>query len=615
MTAVDEVNQRPRVGIALRSPSSALPRRSDLRIVAVSLLLLDFGALGLASGQRAPVDAYGLINALPLAYLVAISGIVGLFLFSLLRTQTASWTLYAIIVVLVVVLALGPALLEPFPRFSTSWTHAGFTDYIGRHGQVLQDYDARFSWPGFFVASAALAASAGVSPLSLLRWAPMALDLLYLVPLLVIVHSFTADARRRALAVFIFVISNWMGQDYFAPQGLNFFLFLVFAALFLRGFTSEDRNTRIARALDRVLARHEPARTTAQRAPLTPLARINLICLLLLVYTASVVSHQLTQFFMLFFVTALVLLGATRLRSLPVVLVVISVAYFVWGAAGYWTGHLHELVSGIGDVRTSLQQNVSARTVGSADPARAVVVRARMGMTGAVWLLALLGLGRVRAKTMMVPAVLAIVPFLVLSLQSYNGEALLRVHLFALPFVAVLAAQVLPVAGERSERAGRSGRRGVLIRIASAAVLSVALPATFLLSRYGNESFEQMTAPDVGAVRQLYAVAPPGSTLYSLNDDVPWKYRDLGSYGYASLATPPWRSQDPSVVLAGMLRSPQPPYLLLTEAQWKLAREMVGVDPARIEEAQRMIETTPLLKRIYGRGPVGIYVLSDRAPE
>jgi len=55
---------------------------------------------------------------------------------------------------------------------------------------------------------------------------PLAMDLLCLVPMGMIASRMRASWRAKWFAVFIFSVGNWVGQDYFSPQSLNYLLYL-----------------------------------------------------------------------------------------------------------------------------------------------------------------------------------------------------------------------------------------------------------------------------------------------------------------------------------------------------------------------------------------------------
>src|SRR2546422_651786 len=109
--------------------------------------------------------------------------------------------------------------------------------YIMRTGTADPNLDTYFSWPGFFVLSAFVTQVAGYqSILSYAGWAPVFNNLIYVGPMYMIFTSFTTDKRLIWLGLWFFYLTNWIGQDYFSPQGLNFFLYLVIIAILLKWF-------------------------------------------------------------------------------------------------------------------------------------------------------------------------------------------------------------------------------------------------------------------------------------------------------------------------------------------------------------------------------------------
>ncbi|MDX6197454.1 MAG: hypothetical protein QOJ79_605 [Actinomycetota bacterium] len=575
-----------------------------------ALTCLDIVLFGLSRTSPSDVNGLGLAGALSPWYFVGLGGILVTLVAMVSRPGgLPRWSMVPLLA-LVVALTAAPALVEPLPRFATAWTHAGFAEYIGRSGQVLAHNDARFSWPAFFAAAGMFAKAAGVAPQALLRWTPLLLDLLYLVPLAVIVRAFVSDARQRVLALALFVVGNWVGQDYFAPQGWNFLLYLTFLAVLLTALSGGVSDNRLGRVIARLL-RRSPDDELLPTAATTPTARIAALLALVALYSASAVSHQLTQFFMLFAAAALVGLGRCRLRGLPILLACISAAYILWGAQDFWFGHLHDLTSGVGALGTSVHENVTSRVAATSTPTRTLVLRSRLLLTVLIWLLAIVGLVRSRRRLLVVPALLAVMPFLVLGLQSYGGEALLRVHLFAMPFVAVLASYAWRPAEDRADAAAL---RRVALQPLIACVVGAALLAGFLVARYGNEEFERMRPADARAVSALYEVAPRGATLFVVAESVPWRQRKLEDYNYRYATPLPLTENDLRQVIASMLAEKGPSFLLATDGQWAEMRDLAAVTPEQVRGAQQLLRTTPLLTRIYGAGDIGVYVPAVSRP-
>jgi hypothetical protein len=571
-----------------------------------SLVCFDVVLFGLTRTNPDAVGGIGLAGVLSPWYYVGLAGIVATLAVTTLGRGRAPYAMPAQVVVLVIALTATSSLVEPLPRFATAWVHAGFAEYIGRTGHILAGNDARFSWPGFFASAGVFAKAVGVPPLALLRWTPVLLNLLCLLPLSVIARAFISDSRQRVLALAIFVTGNWVGQDYFAPQSVNFLLYLVLVALLFSGLTAGQAEGRPARFAGRVLGRRGDG-THVDVAQLPAGQRVCSLIAVITLYAASVVSHQLTQFFMLFAVATLVVLGVCKLRWLPVLFACMTAAYIVWGAQDFWYGHLDELTRGIGAIGTSVHENVTQRVSRETTPARDWVLRTRLLLTAAMWLLAVVGLRRCRDRRLMVVAALAVVPFLVLGLQSYGGEVLLRVHLFSMPFVAILASY----AGSRSATDAARGDESRSWRVpAVAAVMGVALAVAFLVARFGNEQFERMQAGDVRAVRALYEVAPRGSVIYVLAESVPWRDQHMDDYDYRFGTPLPLTTADLAALVSTMRAESEPSYLVVTESQWAEMQLLAALSEDRTAAAQKLVRESPLLTRVYGTGDVGVYTVA-----
>ena len=587
-----------------------------VRSLALPAVLFVVAVVALLTGPRGGSGSYGLVSALPWPYVVAVLAMVVVFVVGLLRTAAPAVALYAQVVLLAVALALAPALLESYARFATAYTHAGFVDYIQRTGEVLDGYDARFSWPAFFGTGALFAEATGLQPDQLLRWAPLLVDLLYLLAFAAIAARFLPDPRRRAFALLLFVLFNWVGQDYFAPQGFNFFLFLVLVAVLATVYPLTRPDAGLGRLLSRLLLRRDTGeRGGAHRGELPARVRGGLLAAALVVFAASVVSHQLTPVFAMLAVTVLVLLRVVRSWTLPVVFAVLFLSYFIWGATDYWSGHLGELLGGVGKLSDAVQQNVSSRVTPSVTytSGRRVVVYARVGMALLLLALAVVGLLRNRDRRLVVPAALAVTPVVVLALQSYGGEAILRIELFALPFFCLLAAHSLSLAAPVP---GRWTARPVarLTSLVLVCALACGVTGLFALARYGNESFEEMRAVDVATVDRLYAEVPSGAVLFSFNDQLPWKDRRIGDVQYGQLDPRTLLTEDPDRIFAVMRSAPGPTYLVVAESEWAELRQLDGVPADAIARAKALLGSTPYVHLVSGDADSGVYLVDGNTP-
>jgi hypothetical protein len=519
------------------------------------------------------------------------------------------------VVALVVMLYGMNAMVEPVPGPNIVWRHAGIADHIARTGAIDPTIDAYFNWPGFFTLAAFLSGAAGLGSIaSMAAWAPVFFNLLYLGPLLLLFRRVTSDWRLVWLAVWIFYVTNWIHQDYLAPQALSYFLYLLILGILVGWFGT-----------DRTVVRLAPARWRS-RSPATPRAvqslsldalrplegpfqRAGLMVIVIVLFAAAVPSHQLTPFVILAGVTALVVFGRCSARGLPWLMAVMLVAWITFLSAGYLAGHLSELSGNVGQVGTIAAANVGNRLRGSAG--HQLVVQIRLAVTALVWGLAVLGWLRRRrhGQDDLTVALLAVAPFPFLVLQPYGGELLLRVYFFALPFVAFLAAGLfLPVKG-----AAASWRAAGAIGLAV-----VVLLGGFLFARYGNERIEHFTTEELAAVRHLYEVAPRGSLLLAATPDLPWKFQDYVSYEYRTVGSLKSNrgsgNGDLVKPVLGIMRQHQRPgaYFIITRSNRADAEARGTLPPESLDRLEQALRRSPTVQLIYANQDAKIYALRPR---
>ena len=203
--------------------------------VVVAGLVIFLAPLG--GVDLARLNGYGLISVLPVMSLLGIAAAVIAFCVGLCLPRAYPVVLGIALAGIVICLDAVTVFTEPEPRFPTAYQIAGFVEYVSRTGHAAPGLDAYFSWPGLFAAVAFLQHVTGNHDLiPVLRWWPVTVDMACLVPLYLIMRSLRASWRAQWLAAFLFEVGNWVGQDYFSPQSLNYFLYLSLIAILLNWF-------------------------------------------------------------------------------------------------------------------------------------------------------------------------------------------------------------------------------------------------------------------------------------------------------------------------------------------------------------------------------------------
>ncbi|WP_105972658.1 lipopolysaccharide biosynthesis protein [Streptomyces geranii] len=576
-----------------------------LLIAALLLYWVPASRLGEADLDR--MGGLGLISVLPLPTLIG-AGLLVLVFASLLWGNREHRTLLALTLLATVVsLHALPAVIEAEPRFATAWQHLGFLDYIDRTGTAVPDLDARWSWPGFFAGAAFVAKACGVNDLTeVIRWWPLTMQLLYLAPLFLLTRSLRASWRAKWTGVWIFVLSGWVGQDYFSPQGFTYLLYLVFVAILLVWFRAP-----------RVLwARMRPGE--AEVEPTDRRQQAVLLAVLIALFAATVPAHQLTPFVMLGVLAMLVLIGKSELRGLPILFGVIVAVWVGFMAEPYWSGHFDELFGGMGGVGGNVSSSVSGRIEGGSSSHK-LVLYTRVLLAGGVMALACYGWWRrrdhkYRERSLLV---LTFVPFLGFGMQSYGGEMALRVFMFALPGAALLAGLALfPRTGVTAKERDRDK---ISLAPLAALMAGLVLMGGFLVARWGNESFERTRPGEVAAMNYVYAHDDPTVRLLWLSNDLvdnvtpalPWGAKDMEKVQYVPTLAP----ADP-VLVSGLVKALKDAgpnsYLMVNRSQVIYLQLDVGYSAAWEGRLLQNLDGRDELKKVFVNSDVTMYALRQQ---
>lgn len=554
-------------------------------LIGIAALALVLGIWSLGQVDPAQIGGAGLIAVVPPAYFAALAlSLVG-FVATLNLRQFVPALLAGQVLVTVLILHGADPIIHGLPRLEASYRHLGIADNIAQSGQLNPNLDAYFNWPGFFDLLGMLSGATGAKDLmAVATWAPVGINVLLLAPLLALATRLTANLRQAWAGVWIFYLTSWVGQDYLAPQAYAFILLVTLFACLLSTFSGwawpADR-TRFTRGLARVVDRLDSS--VPRNGLIQPSERDSTILVVIcaLILLAMTASHQLTPFACIPVLAAFVLIGRLRSRFLPILALVLPVFWLVVVASAYFQGHQDQLFGSFGDIGANTVGALNSRISGSS--AHLAVVYTRVAEVAVIWILAVVGaiVGHRRATPWLAAAAGALAPLLLVPVQPYGGELMLRLFLFSLPFAACLV--VLPLMWDRP--AGPGLLRGVALL-----VLGAALATTTLVTRYGNDSMESFSRAEVALVDQLYATAPRGSVLIEAVRNTPWKYQDYAGYDYRALvAAEPRPDAAPlSCDTVNQIARRAGAYLIVTASQ-QHAAEVRGSTPAG--DLQRFVDT------------------------
>lgn len=512
----------------LRVRQAALAKSTATHIALIAGALLAWGA-SLAGADLSRIDGVGLLAAMPPTYYLAFALLLGGFAVAVTNDESPSWLLGAYVVAAIVVIHATTAVLYNEPRYAWVYKHLGVINLIASTGKVNRQIDIYNNWPSFFALNAWFSRTSGVAAIRYAGWAQLYFNVFNVFALRFAIRGLTRDERILWTAALLFVLGNWVGQDYLAPQAYGFALSLVVLGLCLRcGRPVADprfRHTRwpasvVWRALGRLLPQPVQDEQPAP-PPLGPRAALLIggVCSL-----AVVTSHQLSPVILIVSVALLAVVTRRVPLWVPVALAAIEVWWVVL-ALPFVTGHFHLIDPG-GAASAAPGRNLTA-----ALPGAKLSLYAPAAVMALIAALAVVGLSRrlVRGKLDLVPACFIAAPVAIVAFQSYGGEGPYRAYLFALPWLAFLGAYAVV---QRPFVA-----KGVRINLGRLLFAVPAIATCLLLAYFGQEVANHVTRSDVRASNWYEARAPIGSMRIDLAPNAP--DRLTARYPLVSLSDPP----------------------------------------------------------------------------
>jgi hypothetical protein len=572
-------------------------------ILPTALLLWIFSLSAVDVGT---LDDYGLTTALPVTWYVALAGLVGGTIL-VLRAQQPRGVLLALYAgALVAMLYATVPLVSEAPQYSWVYKHIGVTRYLELHGQTNPQLDIYNRWPGFFALAALASRAAGMpNPVTYAAWAEPFFAGLSAVLVAAAARAVVASTRVAGTAAVVFLLANWVGQSYFAPQALGFVLGLAIIVVILRYRRPLGGPVArlLVRAAERVGGAQQPdAGSGHSRLPVPAIAAV------LGLDAVLVPTHQLTPYILLLSVMALIALGVVRPRWIVGVMAIFTAGYLALNL-GYVQEHFQLL--------TSLDpfRNVEHST-GYGDnplPGIAFAGMAGRGLTFAMWLGAICAVAWLARRGLMARAlpvvVLAVAPFALAFGQSYGGEISFRVTLFSLPWSSILIAWGLSTIPHRR------------VRLALTGATLAALAALFVPAFLGLATINLIGEGEVKASDALDAHAPAHAVLMPAAPNFPTRYgpgydRFIGSVDtrpnilqVRSFRNRPLGPRDVPAVIAQILHYGPTGFLIFSTSQENYARMFQLTPPGALHNLERAVARSPRFRLWYGNPDARIYEL------
>lgn len=557
------------------------------------------------------LNDFGLPAILPWQFWAAI-GVLSLGFSATLASSspTAGWLRVAALVVLVLLLHATPPIAYGTLRYSWAWKHIGIVDYIQRYGEVnraIPFLAAYHNWPGFFWITAKIADFFKLEPVQIadiVRFFPVASNLVFVVLLRSIYRRFTDDLRLVYAALWVFICTNWVGQDYFSPQAFSYALYLMVLSICLGPLMppASPASTSLGQRISSI--RNKLTRPTAPaERPDTWLKILAILVVFFAIFTIAA-SHQLTPVILVISLVALAALTPLSF-GFPVLALFTLVFWIIYPAAPFTAAYLPGEVEQLGQTI----DGVTGKLVdtGAVDKGVAVVVWAGRALSAAVALLAMAGWFRrlLAGERDGIPVALLVSPIPILALTSYGGEAIFRIYFFCIPFLAFFAAGLF---------FPKTGRHAGVMTIVGFWIVIVLMSLGFLFGNNGKDRQYRFSESEVEAAAWLYSRSQPGTLLVEAARSYPSQFMNYENFTYLPIAneSPEERAEildDPSRVLARWFSDPSwnDGYVILTESQ-KAYVSALGIMPdGALDELALDLLASPDFRLVYANDDVRIF--------
>jgi hypothetical protein len=407
-------------------PTSHRRRRGSSR---APWILMIFAAVafgyGLTTIPSAPASQFGLLAGASPLYGLSILLVAAAFGVAIRARNTSAATVA--VVLMIVVQRLPRAVSTDAPMYAWTYKHLGVVDYIQTTGSLARGTDIYNGWPGLFVLTAWFSDVTGLAPVDIAHWFTPVFHLALAGLIFAAALAWRLSSHQALAAVFLVVTLNWVEQDYYSPQAMA--ILLTAGILLLLGL-SRDRPVGVG--------------------------------LILILFAAVTITHQLTPFWVLL-ATGLLVVG----KKLKPWWIVIPMAAM---AIGFFFFNF-DITQQYALFSANVVTNASTNDVGPGVLGQQVTSTVMRTLSLSMWLataIALVWRWR-RHQPVWALGVLAFSPLLILGGQNYGGEAVFRVFLYSLPGCSFVLAPILLAALRAGSRRSAAGFGLLLLATAMSA--------------------------------------------------------------------------------------------------------------------------------------------------
>jgi len=463
-------------------------------LVLVSLFLWLSSAFEAREGIPEGLRFLGLFSVMPIGFIISLTILSMSFFITLNMKNEHQRILFCQFALLIVFINLTPVLVEGTPRFSSTYANYHSVDYVIKKGYINPSAQWIHNWPAFSILESIFVQVAAVPAELILSMYPTMYNFILFFPLFAFFRLMFNNTEQCWIAMWIFYIVNWIGQDYFSMQSLGFFAFVLFSLVL---FKFGNNNTR---------------------------AR-NWLILMSLLFFLVASNHLLSSVVVLSLILVFFAFKQFRKLSIVVLLIVIFGFWTMFGATIYLEWNAEALIKRAFDFWFKFQTSVVSRVAGS--PGRVIASQTRLVFSALVLLLGFIGITvmhikRENGKTEKKLFLMMLSICLLLFFSSYGGELFMRIFLFSLVPLCYFIVK---------------GWSRKILYCLLLVFLIFLTPSLYMIARYGNESMDYVPPSELKGAEFFSRVTTYGYVIGQYREI---EYRD--NYRYTSFSSTEWKN-------------------------------------------------------------------------
>jgi hypothetical protein len=322
------------------------------------------------------------------------------------------------------------------PTVMSAARHVGIADYIRVNEGASPWLDIYQAWSGLFAGIAWLSDVANIADAMVIAtWWPVLISVASALAVAVLASRWLSGGYRIWFAAAVFALPNSLNTTYFSPQSLGLFLSLVIFALIVSPRGRPARTVFVARSARARWLQRVGHRVSQSARPLG-FGRVALIFYLSCVLA---VTHQISPYLAGAALFLLVFFGYVRPWWMPLVILTPAVVWALFNA-----GVLDRFVSwsAIGQIGRNISPPVHEYTQLPTPAVTDLAFRLPAAALVVVGIVALVTAVQHRNRVVIALLFVAASPASLFFATDYGQEGIFRVVLFAVPWLAIIAAGI-----------------------------------------------------------------------------------------------------------------------------------------------------------------------------